>query len=190
MRDWLLTYLQLLIFYKKKMLVSVSADQLLRFWDFEITGTKQPVFTMYGDHAKEDSISAVSCTKNNNYLVTGDTSGCLKLWNFENFKFREDHTTDNIKVEWFIIAHKSIINSIQIVEGKQFTEDKFIITASNDHNIHLHRLSNGVFIGQFGQDSMWNIHDLTAFEKRRPRYVRAWYQATHVRNIGNLLLLA
>ena len=21
---------------------------------------------------------------------------------------------------------------------------------------------------------MWNIHDLTAFEKRRPKYVRSW----------------
>ncbi len=94
------------------MLVSVSADQLLRFWDFDITGSKQPVFTMYGDHNKGDSISSIACTKGNNYIVTGDTSGCLKLWNFENFKFREDHTTDNLKVEWFIIAHKSVINCI------------------------------------------------------------------------------
>lgn len=91
-----------------------------------------------------------------------------------NFKFKEDHSSENIKTEWFIIAHKSVINSIQIVEGEQFDQDRFIITASNDHNIHLHRLSNGVLIGQFGQESMWNIHDLSAFEKRRPKYVRSW----------------
>ena len=67
---------------------------------------------MYGDHAKEDSISAITASKKNTYIITGDTAGCLKLWNFEDFKFREDHTTDNIKVEWFIVAHKTIINSI------------------------------------------------------------------------------
>jgi hypothetical protein len=31
-----------------------------------------------------------------------------------------------------------------------------------------------VHIGQFGQDSMWNIHDLTAFQNRRPNYTRSW----------------
>lgn len=74
---------------------------------------------------------------------------------------------------WFIAAHKKMINSIQLCEA--FAADKFIISASNDHNIHLHRLSNGVFIGQFGQESMWNIHDISAFEKRRPKFVRDWY---------------
>lgn len=136
-----------MILYAKRLVMSITADQYIRFWDFDITGTKQPVQTLYADHQKEDSVTAVAATNDNNYIVTGDTSGCLKLWNFNDFKFREDHTAEHIKTEWFIIAHKSVINSIQIVEGEQFKEDMFIITASNDHNIHLHRLSNGVFIG-------------------------------------------
>jgi WD40 repeat protein len=90
----------------------------MRFWDFDVTGSKQPVFTLYGDHEKTDSLSAVCTTEDNDYIVTGDTSGCLKLWNFSDFIFKEDHTSDNIRVEWFIIAHKTIINSIQIVEGE------------------------------------------------------------------------
>ena len=36
----------------------------------------------------------------------------MKLWNFTDFTFREDHTSDNIKIEWFIQAHKTVINSI------------------------------------------------------------------------------
>ena len=166
----------IIILYKRKLMLSVTADQYMRFWDFDVPGSKQPVFTLYGEHEKIDSLSAVGTDLDNDYLVTGDTSGCLKLWNFRDFHFKEDHTTDNIKVEWFIQAHKSIINSIQIVEGDQFKEGKFIITASHDHNIHLHRFESGVFIGQFGQESMWNIHDLGAFEKRRPKFVRAWIQ--------------
>lgn len=98
--------------YEKRLLLSISADQLLRFWDFDITGVKQPVFTMYGEHARDDSISAVATSLDNNYIVTGDTAGCIKLLNFSDFKFREDHTIDNIKVEWFIIGHKTVINSL------------------------------------------------------------------------------
>lgn len=55
------------------MLVSVSADQAMRFWDFDITVQKQPVFFMYTDHHKDDSVSAIATTLENNYIVTGDT---------------------------------------------------------------------------------------------------------------------
>jgi hypothetical protein len=37
---------------------------------------------MYAEHAKEDSVSAVATTMDNEYLLTGDTSGNLKLWKF------------------------------------------------------------------------------------------------------------
>lgn len=38
----------------------------------------------------------------------------------------------------------------------------------------LHRLSNGVKIGQFGQDELWNIYDMTNYEKIRPKYYNEW----------------
>ena len=49
-----------------------------------------------------------------------------------------------------------------------------MVSSSNDHNIHLTRFIDGVHIGQFGQDSMWNIHDLSAFNSRLPKYTRSW----------------
>ena len=68
-----------------------------------------------------------------------------------------------------------MINTIQIVEDNNIQSDRFIITGSNDNNINLHRLSNGVFIGQFGQAKGWNIHDMTPYENAKPRFVRDWY---------------
>jgi hypothetical protein len=53
--------------------------------------------------------------------------------------------------------------------------EKYIISASNDNNIHLHRLINGVYIGYFGQKPGWNINDMSAYANRKPRYVRDWY---------------
>jgi len=44
---------------------------------------------MYADHAKEDSVSAVATTMQNDYLITGDTSGNMKLWNLKDCKFKK-----------------------------------------------------------------------------------------------------
>jgi hypothetical protein len=82
-----------------------------------------------------------------------------------------------MKELWFIQAHRRCaINGIQVVPIKHGEDEleKFIVSCANDHNIQLHRFIDGVHIGQFGQDSMWNIHDLTAFQHRRPNYTRSW----------------
>jgi hypothetical protein len=50
-----------------------------------------------------------------------------------------------------------------------------MITASNDNNVKIHRLSNGVLIGQFGQAETWSLHNMSKYENRKPRYVRDWY---------------
>jgi hypothetical protein len=44
---------------------------------------------MYADHAKEDSVSAVGTTNMNDYLITGDTAGYMKLWKFKDFSFKK-----------------------------------------------------------------------------------------------------
>jgi hypothetical protein len=167
----------IIILYKKSMIVSVTADQKIRFWDFDVTSGKQPVFTLYGDHDKLDSLTAVATDEDNDYILTGDTAGCIKLWDITGHKFRTDLTSENMKEVWFIQAHRrSAINSIQVVPIKHSDDsyEKFIVTCANDHNIQLHRLIDGVHIGQFGQDSMWNIHDLTAFRGRYPNFTRSW----------------
>ena len=51
-----------------------------------------------------------------------------------------------------------------------------MLTAGQDWDILLHRLSNGVRIGQFAQDDLWNIYDMSPYEKIRPNYVREWLQ--------------
>lgn len=64
----------------------------------------------------------------------------------------EDNHIVDIKIieRYFIIAHRAVINTIQIMENTNVSPEKFIITASNDNNINLHRLKTGVLIGQFG----------------------------------------
>lgn len=61
-------------------------------------------------------------------------------------------------------------------EPRQEFPDKFMLSCSKDCNILLHRLSNGVKIGQFGQDAFWNIFDMSQYDPKivRPNYVREW----------------
>lgn len=52
----------------------------------------------YADHPKGDSITAVATSSDNNYILTGDTAGQLKLWNFSVFEFKKDLTMERVKV--------------------------------------------------------------------------------------------
>lgn len=130
---------------KEKKLLSMTADQWLRFWT--LTEQMKPTFKFHCKHPPEDSLSAIAADKDNNVLVTGDTSGQLKVWDISKVSFN-DQSTDKFFIEkFFIIAHRAVINTIQIVEDNNIKSGRFIITGSNDNNINLHRLENGVFIG-------------------------------------------
>ena len=63
----------LVVLNEREKLLSMTADQKLRFWclkDF-----KAPTFTFDCKHPEDDSLSAVAISKDNNTLITGDTSG-------------------------------------------------------------------------------------------------------------------
>jgi WD40 repeat protein len=69
---------KLLILEKRKKLLSMTADQNLRFWD--LSDAKPPTFKFHCRHPDDDHLTAVAVTKDNNYLLTGDTSGQMKMW--------------------------------------------------------------------------------------------------------------
>ena len=70
------------------------------------------------------------------------------MWDFSKVDLSDQKSQNFFVEKYFIIAHRSTINTINIVE--EFKSERFIISASNDNNINLHRLRDGVFIGQFG----------------------------------------
>jgi WD40 repeat protein len=58
----------------------MSADQWLRFWNLNELGDQRPTFKIYCKHPEDDGLTAIATTKDNDYLITGDTSGQMKLW--------------------------------------------------------------------------------------------------------------
>ena len=61
-------------------LISMSADQWLRFWNLNELGDQRPTFKYFCKHPDDDGLTAIATTKDNDYLITGDTSGQMKLW--------------------------------------------------------------------------------------------------------------
>lgn len=125
-------------------------------------------------------------------MVTADSAGRIKMWDVSNVVWREENKDNkenliinwdlsaNMRVKWFIVAHKALINSIKLVETYADKDDyplsdSFVLTCGNDCNILLHRLSNGQRVGQFGQ-STWNIQDMTTIVGVKVNYVREWIQ--------------
>lgn len=66
----------MLILNKRQKLLTMTADQYLRFWNIlETQSGKQPRFKFHCKHPEDDGLSSIAVTQDNNILVTGDTSG-------------------------------------------------------------------------------------------------------------------
>ena len=57
---------------------------------------------------------------------------------------------------------------------QKFESDRFVVSASTDNNILLHRISSGVRVGQFNQEKLWKIKNMSEFDNKRPNLVRDW----------------
>ena len=76
---------------KKRLLLSGTADQTIRFWDLnDLSSGKQPIFKMKVDHEKGDALTMIAVNSNNDRLVSADTKGRIKLWDISTVDFRKD----------------------------------------------------------------------------------------------------
>ena len=62
-------------------------------------------------------------------MVSGDTAGQMKMWDISGVDFDVPKTKHHFDEKYFIIAHKSVINTIEIIENPELPA-KFIVTAS------------------------------------------------------------
>jgi WD40 repeat protein len=153
------------IMKKQRILLSGSADQTIRFWDLnDLTSGKPPLFKFCDTHETGEALTALAIDSLDEKLVTADTKGRFKLWDISAVDLRaglsNEETRSKIRLCWYINAHKSAVNTLQIVETYRDEVDLFIVSAGADWNILLHRMSNGARIGQFSQDATWNIKTL------------------------------
>ena len=95
-----------------------------------------------------ENLTAIAVTDDCNFIITGDTSGQMKMWDVTKVNFDDQRTEKFFIEKYFIAAHKKCINEIKIAEThEKVISQRLIISCSDDCNINLHRLKDGVFIG-------------------------------------------
>jgi len=128
---------QLVIMEEQEILVSMSADQIVRFWDLkDLQTVKGPIHSMFAGHGdpKEEQLTGIAVTLENDQFVTSDTSGRIKMFDCSRISdWRTEKDFENkIKCRYYIIAHKSLISSIEIVSKKPEGEDDGFDDDSDD----------------------------------------------------------
>jgi WD40 repeat protein len=93
-------------------LCSMTADQTLRFWNLNELGDQRPTFKYHCGHPADDGLTAIATTKDNDFLITGDTSGQMKFWDISEVDLDNQETENFFLEKYFIIAHRATINTI------------------------------------------------------------------------------
>lgn len=105
------------IIQSRRVLMSGTADQKVRFWDLDDLPSR-PLETLDVDHGAGEALTAFRATSDGKFLVTGDTAGQLKCWDLTYCDLKKDESPRaNMRDQWFITAHRRIINSIQLCES-------------------------------------------------------------------------
>ncbi|KAL1777899.1 WD repeat-containing protein 49 [Sigmodon hispidus] len=129
-------------------LVSCGASGYVRFWD---TLNKE-LLAEFLAHAGVGSITM--CTdKQNQYLATGDTDGCLKIWDIEDYCINalENKITQSPTLLRSLQPHEDHISSLQMCESHGHL---IIISSSADCSVCVTGLCNvpALIFGQQGQE--------------------------------------
>ncbi|XP_041828940.1 WD repeat-containing protein 49 [Melanotaenia boesemani] len=140
-------------------LVSSQAGCLC-FWS--ITGNKHNYGQFYApDQPGECVLTMNSDQTKNNILVSGDTTGCLQIWDISSYAVDIQHesTCERPPLLQCWRAHKRPLVCVEVLE---VSGRLFILAASADGSTGLWS-KNGSPVGFFGQEVMWNITDPATF---------------------------
>ncbi|XP_041356070.1 WD repeat-containing protein 49-like [Gigantopelta aegis] len=131
-------------------LVSCGGNGWVRFWNT----SKSQLMAEYVAHLHAGSI-IMATDKKNQYLVTGDVDGVIKVW--EILEYCMHHVDDTIQtpppLKRQFHPHQDMINSIDICERN---DRMLVISSSSDCSVAVWDIY-GNKIGVFGQDEHWRI---------------------------------
>ncbi|XP_069755200.1 cilia- and flagella-associated protein 337-like [Narcine bancroftii] len=131
-------------------LVSCGVSGIIRLWN----AFKSLLVAEFEAHA--DALSIImTVDKKNNYLITGDITGCMKIWNIQDYCLNCSDVviTQPPPMVAATQPHSDCINHLETcVQAGHL----LILSASADCSVVLSDISGSV-IGVFGQDEHWQI---------------------------------
>ncbi|XP_059802805.1 WD repeat-containing protein 49-like isoform X3 [Hypanus sabinus] len=131
-------------------LVSCGVSGIVRLWNT----FKCLLVAEFEAHA--DALSIImTVDKKNNYLITGDINGYLKIWNIQDYCLNHSEVIIT-QLPPMVAATKPHSDCINHLETFVQDSRSLILSASADCTIVLSDISGSV-IGVFGQDEHWRI---------------------------------
>lgn len=131
-------------------LVSSGGGGWVRFWN------ANQASLMFEFIAHPHAGNAINATDSeNDYLITGDTDGAVKVWSIKNYLTSVDEhpATEPPPLHASWQTHGDTINCIETCTRNNRL---LVITASSDCSVSLNDI-DGNHIGEFGQDNHWRI---------------------------------
>ena len=88
----------LVIMEQKRLLISMSADQIIRFWDLEELAAHEQclVFKFHAHHINpiaDEQLTGLAINQANDKVVTTDCSGRMKMFDVSRVEFKNPHLT-------------------------------------------------------------------------------------------------
>ncbi|XP_053387026.1 WD repeat-containing protein 49-like isoform X3 [Mercenaria mercenaria] len=139
-------------------LVSCGGNGIVRFWN----SSHNTLMAEFTAHQHAGSIIMAS-DKNNQYLVTGDVDGVLKVWEILEYATHsvDQPITEQPPLRTQFQPHQDMINTLELCERN---ERLIIISASSDCSVSLWDV-HGNRIGTFGQEEHWKIEPYSHVEE-------------------------
>jgi len=141
-----------------KLIVSSGADGYIRFWN-PFAG--EQVYFEDARHYRGESIVALASDELNNFLVSGDTVGNVKLWDISTWvdfdALSEDVVSKSLIELVYFKAHASPVASVEVID-----RHNLILTAGQDAMVCLFTME-GALVGSFTQASRWDLANPSSF---------------------------
>lgn len=131
-------------------LISCGGNGYVRFWNTQ----NCILMAEFVAHADSGSIT-MNVGVSDNYLVTGDVEGWIKVWNIKEYclDFNDEIIMQSPALKTKFKPHIDMINSLYLFERNQ---NNLILSASSDCSVVLSDIG-GHTIGIFGQEDHWKI---------------------------------
>ncbi|KAL1504561.1 hypothetical protein AB1Y20_008347 [Prymnesium parvum] len=147
-------------------LVSVSADGCIRFWDAH---AGRLIHTVAGACALSESLQHVCAEETNTFLFTGDSGGFVKVWDISDLVEHSSrvqplsHAAIKLVFSWR--AHLCAVVRLEYLKGVEA-----LVSASADCTVRLWTIS-GEQVGVFGQSEPWQLADTCSWLDAAPASV-------------------
>ncbi|XP_041819391.1 WD repeat-containing protein 49 [Chelmon rostratus] len=142
-------------------LVSSQAGCLC-FWS--ITGQTHTYGQFYAPKQPGERVLSLSSDQpKNTVLISGDTAGCLQIWDICHFALDSQHepACERPPLLQCWKAHKRALVSVEVLE---VADRLFVLIASADGSAGLWT-KDGEHVGSFGQEVMWNITEPATYRR-------------------------